>query len=203
MAIDDIFQCTLKFSSGGQQILNILHYVQTVDDGSLTDQEQADDICELISDVVIADYLPKAGTAISWDGCECFILNKPTVAGQFNINSPGILIEDLAPLRVSAVAKKGTDVRGRNFRGRMYLPPCTEAQQSGGVLDATYITDMVLYLDNLKDVQNPPVNDFKMEVYSPTLSDPSMSVFITTRVKTFSINPNTGSQRGRQNVAAA
>lgn len=201
MASGDLYQLTMKWDVNGQPMNNVCHWLMQNDSGSFTDAETVDLISEKLSDDVVSDYLPDAPAALDWNGVEGFIVNKPTVAGGFAINTNGTTAANLLPLRSSVVSTKVTGLRGRSYRGRFFLPPPGEDVQDEGVITGAYITVINGFLQALRFIGDGAGNSWQMAVYSPTLSPDPETAFVASLVSDFITRPVLGSQRGRQVVA--
>lgn len=200
MSIGDVFQVVMNWDVDGEVMANVAHWEQFNESGALTDSEEVDLLCELISDDVIANYLPNAPADLDWNGTEGFIVNKPTVAGSFAINTNGTTAANLLPLRSCVVSTKVTALRGRSYRGRFFLPPPGEDVQDKGVITAAYIALVNVFLDGVRQVSDGTGNNFRMVVYSPTLSPNPETAVVATPVDSFITRTKLGSQRGRQKV---
>jgi len=200
MALNDVYQLTMKWDVDGAPMNNVVHYTQTNDNGALTDAETVDLLSQLVSDDVVSDYLPNAPLTLDWNGVDGFIVNKPTVAGGFATNVVGTTLAQLLPLRSSVVVTKVTALRGRSYRGRFFLPPPGEDVQEKGVITAAYQALIVVFMDIVRSVTDGAGNSFRMVVYSPTLSPFPETALVATNVDSFIVRSVLGSQRGRQKV---
>lgn len=201
MAVGDIFETTWRWDANTENMVNVVHYRQTVYDGSTNNPALCVALLQAIEAVVIADWKPTGSANVTLEGLDCFVVNDPTSEGTEAASVAGDVAGELVPLRSSPVAKKNTILRGRSFRGRMFLPPITETQQSGGVIVGSHRTALDDFLEEVRLVDDGAGNTFRMTVYSPTLSDPAMDVFVDTAIASLTVQVNLGSIRRRQSVS--
>lgn len=201
MAVDDLFETTWGWSASGNPLVNVVHFRQTIYDGSSNLPALCVILLQAIELVMISDWKPIGSTAVSLISLECFVVNDPTSAGTEPTSVTGDITGELLPLRSAAVAKKSTNFRGRSFRGRMFLPPMVEANQNGGVIVGARRVELDDWLEEIRIVDDGAGNTFRMTIFSPTLSDPPMDIFVDTPVTTIIVQLNLGSIRKRQDVS--
>lgn len=200
MAINDIFQLAIKFVHGSDSIVNVMHYEQTAWDDVMTQSDLCDNVSELYTADIVLEYKPILSAAIDLVRIDTFVVNAPTASGGDATGAQGDVAGDVVAIRSAPVVTKLTALRGRSFRGRLFLPPVLEAQQASGVLNAMFISDLDDFFTAIKTLSDGAGNVFRANVYSPTLSDPIMETFVSTQITSFDIKDIMGSQRGRQAV---
>jgi hypothetical protein len=201
MAVNDIFEQTWGWTIGTDDANNVVHFRQTQYDGVSSRPALCAILNTLVEAGIAADLLTQLSAGISLDTLDCFVVNSDT---DFAASAPalnGSLLGEIVPHRSAPVVTKTTGLRGRSFRGRMFLPSPIEGQQNGGVMTGAHVANLQTFVDNLRIVDDGAGNFFRMTVYSPTLSDPGMSVFIDNLINVLIVRPVLGSLRGRQDVS--
>lgn len=201
MAVNEIYRASFEFTnpSADGSLFTTAHYrtsaVSTPISNSAEGQEIADD---LVADVV-ADYLDLIEDTFTFVGVNVIGITDPLVGVSASSGSPGLLTTESLSMRSAPVVKLLTGIRGRSFRGRMFLMAPTEANQDGGVMGSAYITDLDTFMASIEVLVGASSNVYRQTIYSPTLSTPP-TIFIDNLVTEAVVNPTLGSQRSRQTV---
>jgi len=209
MALNDVVAIVCPFTRGSTRSpagLVVLHYRQA----------QANDVAQSDSEA----YTECADAVIgSWgegDPSELFAMNtqvgpaeffgitKPEIGGVGSVTQAlngGTAGDQGVSMRTAAVVSKMTTMRGRHFRGRMYVPAIGEQAQSSGVLIAAAVGYLGIASNALRIVNEAGLASpqFDMVVYSPTLSAAQGQV-VSTEVSSFRVRDTLGTIRGRQDV---
>lgn len=201
MAVDDIFESTWRWDANSENLVNVVHYRQTVYDGSTNNPALCVLLLQAVEAIMISHWKPTGSTAVTLEGLDCFVVTDPTSEGTEPASVTGDAIGDLVPIRSAPVGKKNTVLRGRSFSGRLFLPPITEAQQAGGVIVGAHRAILDTLLENLRILTDGAGNTWRMTVYSPTLSNPPTDVFVDTVCQSIIVQVNLGSIRRRQEVS--
>jgi hypothetical protein len=201
MAVGDIFETVWRWTVGGESLVNVVHYRNTVYDGSSNGPALCVKVLQAIETVMISDWKPIGSVNVTLVGLDAFIVNEPTSSGTEPASVSGDVVGELAPLRSSPVAKKSSALRGRSYRGRMFTPPIPELHQAGGVIVGINRTNLDDWLEEIRIVDDGAGNTFRMTIYSPTLSNPATPLFVDTVVQTIIVQLNLGSIRKRQDVS--
>jgi hypothetical protein len=101
-----------------------------------------DDWMEDLADKIIANvttgYMPALETNFTFTGVEVFNHNAPQFGFQKSASVAGSVAGNSLSLRSAPVVSKFTALRGRTYRGRMYLMSPVETEQADGVLTVGY-----------------------------------------------------------------
>jgi len=202
MAINDVFELGVTWQVPGSEgeIVNVIHYRQTAYDGVSSDTAMGNAVSQLVIDGFVADLMQNMSAILVLDRIDWFVVNNPIFGGVVLSGAVGGEVADIVSLRSTPVIKKITELRGRSFQGRIFLPPVTENFQTRGIINSTLIAAIQATFDNLRILTDGGgLNDFTMTVFSRTLST-LPSILIDNLVQTFVVNPVMGSLRGRQEV---
>lgn len=201
MALDDVYQCSVVFSSplADGEIVNVLHY--RLSDIVLSGSElgYASAIASELEELYRLSFMPGVSNQFTMDRVNVFNLNQPTIEFSFVSGVVGgQALESLGPRNAIVVSKK-TGLRGRSFRGRLYLLPPVEANQIGGSITAAYEAALQLFSDDAIILTIPSGNQYNLNVYSPTLSTPPLLI-VSNDVVTMEVRSQIGTIRGRKVV---
>jgi len=201
MAVNDIFAMSMVYDvvGGSGEFVNVLHFRQTAYDGLSSQSAIGISFSGLVDLIAQAHYLPTLSTSITLDRIDWFIVNSPLVGGSSASGVAGAIATELLPLRSAPVVKKITELRGRSYRGRIFLMPELESNCAGGVLTPARIGFLQPYVDALLSISDGAGNTLQSTVYSPTLSTPPTS-YLDNIVQSHQIQAVMGSIRGRQEV---
>lgn len=205
MAVGDIFRATLVFDVDGVEVTTNLDYRQTEFVSNLPPAAQ----CVNMS-VGVFNQFANGGpltlgyvqdvlnTSTTFERVEAFIVQNPTAFGT-STNSPvtGLIIGQLCPLQTAPYISKRTGLRGRSFRGSNYLPPLTEGQQEGGLIESSVRTNILADMQEMLDFTTGAGDRYQLTVYSETLSIPAQNVYTDTLVTSFVLNQYLKTQRRR------
>lgn len=153
-------------------------------------------IMEALNDAVVAQlellYLPIISSDFILTQIDIFNHNQPTFGATFPLGTAGGSAGESVALRSAPVVSKRTELRGRSFRGRMFLMAPLEADQSNGVLTGTYRTEIDTFMATLLSVTDATTGlVFNANVWSETL-------LTSTQISSFLLRRTMGGQRKRQ-----
>ena len=198
MAVNDIFEATLSWSIVGNTIVNVMHWRQNVYDGSSSRPALCVLMLKEIETETLANWEPTGSDQVSLIKLEAYVVNSPTDFGAEPVNFNGALTGDVMPVRSNPVMRKLTLLRGRSYRGRMFLPPIREADQDAGTIVGAHRTALENWVDLLRNLNDGAGNTWKMCVFSPTLSTFPGGPFISTDVSSVQADLVLGGIRKRQ-----
>jgi hypothetical protein len=145
MPVDDVLQIKPNCRLTNQLGLNILHYrVATVVGAEPTYQETAD----AISTTFAPAYKALLTSQASYQGLGVQRVRPgPLSLEAFSTNGfgPGGGGGDPLPSQVAGILTKQTNLAGRKFRGRVYVPFPSEQENTGaGVPNLAYVTNLII-----------------------------------------------------------
>ncbi len=200
MAVNDIFQCSINWVLAGNPAANVVHFRQTSWDGGTSRSDLCVILLGLIATSISTFYVPDLSNAVTLPTMDCFVINDPLSAGT---TAPGLVGSDISEMlsrRSSVVVKKLTGLRGRSFRGRMFLPPPTETRQQNGEINAAFQAIIEAWMVDFAALTDGASNIFRFSVFSPTLSTFPAGPFIDNIINAVVVHTTLGSIRGRQEV---
>lgn len=202
MSVNEIYKASVIFSApgaDGDMVYN-LHYRTTEVNSPISNSAEGLEIAQEVADITDDLYLPSLADAFTFERVDVIGITDPLVGQTVVVNLPGESANEVLPFRSAPVVKLLTGIRGRSFRGRVFLMAPAENQQDGGVLGGGTITAIDTYIADLNQLnQQPSTNVYRLTIYSETLSSPP-TTFIDNLVATRLVNPTLGSQRRRQEV---
>lgn len=202
MAVNDVYQIAAVFNNPNADgdIVNVYHYRQTSYDGVSSEVAMLISCMNFLEQELAANYMPLVATDFTFARLVGFIVNNPIYGSTLSSGTAGSAAGEYLPIRTAPVATKNTSLRGRSYRGRLYLLPPMEADQNGGGWITSAKAAVQGVLDNLLElVDVVQGNTFKMTVYSAELSTPP-SLIIDNVVTSITLKQVFGSVRGRQRV---
>jgi hypothetical protein len=159
-----------------------------------TEQQWMEDLNDAIIADLTSDYLPLLDNSFQLEKIDTFNINQPTFGTSTVVNLPGGIAGSSVSLRSAPVITKRTALRGRSFRGRMYMMACPEINQANGVLDAAYIAGLGTLVGKLQTVVGPTfAGTYNSTVYSAKLDSDQP-------INGFEVRTKMGSVRKRQEV---
>lgn len=200
MPVNDIFQSSINWDIAGEPAANVVHFRQSEYDGLTSRPALCVILLGLISDSINTFFMPDLGDVITLPTLDCFVVNDPLSEGATSPALTGGDIGDIVSRRTAVVVKKLTGLRGRSFRGRMFLPPPTEGRQANGEITPTYQGIIETWLTDFVQLDDGAGNVFRFTVFSPTLSTFPAGPFIDNPVSNLIVHLTLGSIRGRQDV---
>lgn len=196
MSQGNTYQCSVIFDSPNVDgdMVNVLHYILTDEQTPLDEDLFCLEVAELVGAVYVAGYSPSGTNETELDRVDCFNVDQPTFANTAVVNQAGTVTDPSGSIRAAPVISKKTGLRGRSFRGRMFLPYPTESQTTEGQLEAAFQTNMQSFADDLIIVTDgTTANQYKLAVRSEFLS-------VSTLVTSMIVRSDMGSIRGRKQV---
>lgn len=196
MAVGDFFRTTTVYShpQADGDVVNVVDFVQDELVVSQSDAEYCEELAIEVRDTVETEWLPSISDEWSLLRVECHGITNPLAQSTATSTADGEAVEESVSIRSAPVVTKETGVRGRSFRGRMFLTSITEASQAGGVMSAGLISTIQSFVDALRHLTLTNLNQYQMVVYSTLLTD-------GTKVTSLIVRANLGTIRGRQKVS--
>lgn len=202
MAVNDVYRASAIFTSptaDGEMVFTT-HFRTVTVNTVISRQQEGQEIADECRDTIDSLYLQEIGADITFQQVNVIGITDSTVGAVATSQSPGTAVGDSMAMRNAPVVKLLTGLRGRSYNGRIYLMPPPESVNAGGVLLASYVTDLETFVTGYRRLsQQPSTNIYDMTIYSPTLSGPSGPI-IDNLVETIICNPQLGSLRSRQKV---
>lgn len=195
MAQQDVYRSTWVFSHGAidDTMVTTLDYrLSTVAD-PVSEQVFCQQLADGIRDFVNTNYMPLVPASIKCNKIEVFNLSSNLVGCEALSGEIGSSTGDAVPLRNAPVIAKKTALRGKSFRGRMFMMAPSEAQQNSGALTPAYILALQTFIDSLKLVGSIGGNQYLATVYSETLT-------LDNVIENFQVRDIMGTQKSRQKV---
>lgn len=201
MALDDVYQCSVVFTSplADGDIINVLHYQLTIDTTPSSELGYASAIASEVEELYRLTLMPLVSDQFTLDRVDVFNLNQPLVEFSFSSGTVGGSILDTLGPRNAIVVSKKTGLRGRSFRGRVYILPPLEQDQNGGDLSTGHEAAIQSFVDDMIILTIPNDNEYQLVVYSPTLSTPPGDIQ-SSLVITMTVRKQLGTIRGRKVV---
>jgi len=202
MAIGDVFEVVQTWRSGlaSGDIDNVLHYTVIGEEVSTTDGDLALMIANALSAAWSDELQATWSQQLTFSNVAVIGLTTPTFRRDFPFNLAGRSTQGLVSIRSAPVVTKRTDVRGRRFNGRMFLPPPTEAAQQDGSLSGDAITAINAYLAQIIEITDPSVGTVDLSVYSRVQSE-AQGQIVATLVTSLVPRAVLGTIRGRRRVS--
>lgn len=164
-AFTDVFSFGFRADIGGQLVANTLHVRQNPTAGAVDAAHLTALLADTNTDALVTKYraiMPTTGTLVSLVARlapDPQFPDDPRAEAVRAIGLAGTYSGDgAAPLEMCLVLTLGTDVAGRRYRGRMFLPPWRDrAQVSGEVVDvtSTYWSNVGLFATELAKTMYP------------------------------------------------
>lgn len=170
MATDDLFRlAVIARGPQDQELVNTLYYRQS---SLVYIGDPLMGLANSYFDAAIDSGLYPAlvHSNCSFIGLQVRGITNPEVGFDLNFETPvpGASTGDMLPPAVSCVVTFGTGFIGRSNRGRNYLFPASEANQSQGVFGAGYLEAALAYFNAIQTLSIPLTGEFKQVVYSRT-----------------------------------
>jgi len=143
----------LVWDFGGRVRLNVLHFTGT--SSRPVNQANTDS-----ANTAIRSLFSSSGLAVmtapsyGFRGVTARDISSPTnpeFIGSPSTNIPGDGTTDALPSQIAMVVSLKTDKRGRNYRGRVYIPGVEELQSdTNGLASAGYQTAVTAFMDGVR-----------------------------------------------------
>lgn len=164
MAINDIYRLSVEgISVAGTELVNVHYYRQVGSPGG-------DDGMQLALDwysTVGAAYMAACSAGVAMVGFKARNLTQPQFGVDYALPAPlnGSITGDSLPPQDTAVIRWTTGLIGKRRRGRTYMWPTGESQQSAGQLIPAHLTLLSVIATVLP---NPAgVGSWQKVIYSP------------------------------------
>lgn len=195
MAIGNIYEAALIFShvQATGLVVNVLHYEQTVITVAKTEPQYCNELAAEVRNICETDWLPDATDDLTLERVDVFNVDQPTFQGTASSGVQGGSVGDSLSPRQAAVATKLTGLRGKSFRGRMYIPGLSEGDQNAGQIEVATVAKLQTYVDNLISLVLSNANEYQQSVYSRKGA-------AGTQITTIEVKNDIGTIRGRKKV---
>ena len=140
----------MQFSLGGQQIHNILWFTRAA---TWTEQNRLDLLDALATwwTTSAKQYFSSQISLTQLTAVNQEAQNAPSSTVIINPAVPGTVVGDSEPTNVAVCATLRTNLRGRSYRGRMYLAGAPQTSQTSSVLmGTTLLANLITALGALK-----------------------------------------------------
>jgi len=202
MAIGDVYEVVQTWRSGlaSGDIDNVLHYTVIGEEVGASDSDLALMIANGLSAAWADNLQVGYSQQLTFSNVAVIGLSTPTFRRDFPYNLAGRSTQGLVSVRSAPVVTKRTDIRGRRFNGRFFLPPPTEAQQQDGSLSVDALAAINAYLAEVIEITDPAVGTVDMSVYSRVQSE-AQGQIVATLVTSLVPRAVLGTIRGRRRVS--
>lgn len=202
MAVNNIYRASFEFTNAAATgpMFFTAHYRTTNVASPISDAAEGQEIADELRDNGNTSYVNIISTTFTFVGVNVIGINKPLVGTSAASGLAGLLSSEALPMRSSPVVKLLTGLRGRSFRGRMFLMAPPETEQASGVLIGSYVSVIENFFGTIQRLSlGASGNIYDQTIFSPTLSNPP-TTFIDNLVSASVVNTVMGSQRSRQEV---
>jgi len=158
----NFYRLAVEGTIGPDQCVNVFHYRDTSSQGTPLEV-----ITAWVSQVQ-ASYLACITLQYNLVRLHCINLTTQATAEQ-GATAPGQLTADPLPEQCSAVISWRTGFTGRSRRGRTYVPPATEFEQSSGRWTAGYVALLNTYAGNQRAILGGILDAYPFVIYSRKL----------------------------------
>lgn len=145
------------------------------------------------------DIMPLLSISANFVDVTVYDLNSEASPVYINVTgtgAPGTRTGDIAPLNCAMITTLRTNLRGRSFRGRMYIPALGELDINGDEWDAGAVTAMQAAVDNFQlSVEN--TSAFILAVASRVFEGAPRTLGVMTPVSSLLVRSYVGTRRKR------
>lgn len=194
MAIGDVFKLAVVNSFNGDMI-NTFHYEQLTEAGG--------NPAEALATAFVTEALPAYQTYLS-DRIVTTVIEVRQVlngAASFDVtlNENGDApTGDLVPQWTGPIISWRTGFAGRSFRGRTYLPPCSEADQDAGEISAVLRTQVISVANALIGFETVGNGNWGLGIFSTVTNGAPRPTPIFTPVTGFVVPTTMGTVQRRK-----
>lgn len=157
MAVGDFYRLSIVGNALDQTIVNTLHFQQTatIGGGVSTPAEILFRFAGGPGNTPLLRYSQVMPDV--WHGRELNVINytNPLDNAQQQISATGLRgLGELTPPQCCSLLSIRTAGLGRSYRGRMYLGPVLEIDQSAGIITSSYSNALELFVNAVRDSYN-------------------------------------------------
>jgi len=180
----------------GQYTANVHHWVVSGVAGTVTDANGA----TFFEAGLAPLYKAAIPTNCSWYGLKFQILKPVMYVPQFSITlqGAGSLAGDCLPTQVAGVYTFKTALAGKSFRGRMYLPATSEADNDATAVPSAAYKTLARAVGDYYAGGQTVVLGGNAATFTPVVYSRSKNT--TTEITSGDVRPNWGSQRRRSSI---
>lgn len=202
MATGDVYRLAIRSTyTGTDDIVNVFHFRQTADDGAQPNKALA--CINAFGVTALTDYLNCIPNSISLSLYSCRGVLGSIEEAELSVTVNGTSgAGDVLPLQSAPIISWRTGASGRRRRGRTYMPPILEGQQTGGLMALGIITALEDFAAVVLTIatSDPTPDEFELVVFSPeNLSAvPPRAGDLITPITAYIVRDVVGSQRRRR-----
>lgn len=191
MAVGDVYLLRLVGSVGsapGSLVIFTHHYRQTL--------QLIGEPMEALANAWVAEGAPELVDCVSntyqVNQVQVRTLTDPPMGFDLDTVQAGTQAGDALPPQIAPIISWRTQFVGRSYRGRSYMPPCSETYNVGGVVQTTMRTLLADYADAILSLTDlPGGNTYELGIWSPTLNQ-------FNAVTSYVVQPTFATQRRRR-----
>lgn len=155
-----------------QTTVNILHYRRTAFPADFN----AANFINACQAKFEAELLAAVSEHWTLENYHARVLNDVTDAGSTEtLSSPGLVAGQCLPAHNCQLITKQTALRGRSYRGRIFIPTVPESGCDGNTLTAGQLALLAALAAKLDDT----ITDGDLNVFVPFLFSPTLSTYLT------------------------
>lgn len=191
----DAVEVDITYLFDGQRCQNVVHY-------AYDSVPLPDDMIELGNDIIAAwDTGMKAWMPVTLSLIEVKLTDlttqiSPSVFATTGLPVAGTNVSPALPNSNALVLTKRTALRGRSYRGRIYIPGLIEGQVTANAVSSAYQTNYLNFWNGLRTITTT-LNSFEMVVLSKKQNGSWLAQGILTPVIGFTTDGQVDSQRRR------
>ena len=201
MAVNDKYLVTIQYTSGlfTGHAFNVLAFNTVKQPETITNQQAVQQLLANMGSLLSARLKPLLPTQVVISGLRAIGLTDPTFQEDDAVNITGAATGGFVSSRAAVVVSLLTGLRGRSYRGRMFIPTPTDVSAENGRLTATAATAYAAVVRSLLTENVPNASGFEMGVYSRKLSK-DQGTPVVTKITDIAVRTVLGSIRGRVRV---
>jgi len=188
-------QLEILFTWDGQYCETVLHYTKEAG----FDNDDMVDLAEYITAWIGSDWDTLMSNTITFIGLRLTDMTSETgTVIDYGTGFPiqGFVVSPSLPNNVALVVTKRTLLRGRSYRGRVFVPGLSEGNVTGNVVNPAHVAAVIAALEDIRIV---PVTSgqFEMSVASRYADKQPRAVGVVTGVSAFTSDGVVDSMRRR------
>ena len=195
MSIGDVYRASILFNGteADNPMIMTLHYQTNQISVPGTPADEAQEIAEGVSDIIVADYPPLMSNTLSYERTNVIGITEPTAQGSKVDITVGQSVTGVSSWRVAPVISWKSGLRGRSYNGRVFAMAPPEDNVGSGSLGGPYQTALFNLANNLATVTLANGNEYIVGTWSRKLQ-------IFTQSSGIIVRATVGTQKSRQKV---
>jgi hypothetical protein len=191
----DAVEVDITYLFDGQRCQNVVHY-------AYDSVPVPDDMVELGNEIISAwdsgmkAWMPSTLSLIEVKLTDLTTQISPSVFATTGLPVVGTNVSPALPNSNALVLTKRTALRGRSYRGRIYVPGLIEGQVTANAVSSAYQTNYLNFWNGLLTITTTQ-NSFEMVVFSKKQNGSWLAQGILTPVIGFTTDGQVDSQRRR------